>query len=242
MGRSREIAKIRNKIDNIARKGKTAVYQYYNYVSECIDNQQYYLFQDVMMTYYDIDIRYYRSVDEMKRITFPIIREKTQGSFQKQLKKLFDSKGVYPVGPHFYNQTNSHYLGDILEIEEDYSRIFYRDPELTKKLPASENGEIKIINLEATKGLSQSVHVAVPEFQIDPQSTLHIKEESQLMWEGDIYECVQSYTWSKYNQITPTYSEYWSIQPFPTYSFATFSSDSTPLYNKYSLAIDFLKS
>jgi len=240
MDRNREITKIYNKIDTIARKGKTAVYQYYNYISELIDNQQYYLFQDVMMTRYEIDIRYYKSVDEMRRLTFPKIREKTQQSFQKQLKKLFDSKNVYPIGFHFFNKTNSHYLGDIVEVEEPHATILYQDPELVKKLSASENGEIKIINLEVSKGLSSSIHDAIPKFNIDPQSVLQISTQSQVIFEGEIYECVQSYTWSLTNQITPTYSEYWSVQSFPTYSFATFSSDSVTLYNKYSMAIDYL--
>lgn len=242
MGRNREITKILNKIDTISRKGKTAVYQYYNYISELIDNQQYYLFQDVLMKYYDIDIRLYKSVEEMRRLTFPKIREKTQQSFQKQLKKLFDSKNVYPIGFHFFDKTNSHYLGDIMEVEEPHPTIFYQDPELVQKLPASENGEIKIINLEVTKGLSSSVYDAIPEFRIDPKSTLQIGSSSEVTYGNQIYECVQSYTWDTNNQITPTYSEYWTPKSFPTYSMSVISDDTVPLYNKYSIAIDLLKS
>lgn len=240
MGRSREIVKIYNKIDAISRKGKTSVYQYYNYISEIIDNKQYYLLQDVMIKYYNIDIRYYKTIDEMKRDTFPKVREKTQQQFQKKLKTLFDSKNVYPIGFHFFNKSTSNYLGDIIEVEESYQTIFYQDSELKENLPSSENGKIKVINLEVHKGLSSSIFNAIPTFNLNEKITLQIGSSSQVIWNNQIYKCIESYTWSQSNQITPTYSEYWIVESFPTYSLTTISDNSVPLYNKYSLAIDYL--
>ena len=66
----------------------------------------------------------------MKHQTFDRIREKTFSSFQSQLKQLFDSNDVYPIGFQFYSMTTNFYLGDIKEIEEKKDQIRVIDLEI----------------------------------------------------------------------------------------------------------------
>ena len=50
-----------------------------------------------------------------------------------------------------------------------------------------------------------------------------------------------SYTYSSTNRITPTFSAYWDQVSAPSYSLTSFTGSSTTLLEKYSLAIDNLK-
>ena len=62
-----------------------------------------------MFTKYKIQILRYRSVQDMKKQTFPIVRKMTNSTFQTELKKVFDSKNVYPIGYHYFNKTTNIY-------------------------------------------------------------------------------------------------------------------------------------
>lgn len=235
MSYRKEYEKIYNRINNIAKKGKDAVFEYYILINEVIDNGQYNILQDVLINKYKIDLIYFKSVQDLKHKTFSIIRQKTNSSSQIELNKLFDGKNVYPIGYHYFRKTNNQYLGDIKEIEESENWIAYKDPKLTEK-----QDEIRIINLEVVIGLSQSILESIPEFENNPNKTITFATNSLVIFTGNIYNCIQSYTYNLTNQITPTYSSYWSQKLSPTYSVTTLDDNETKLIDKYSIAIDLI--
>lgn len=148
MSYRKEYNKVYKKINSIAQKGIDGKFEYYIYINDLVDSGQYSLLEDVMSTKYKIDIRLYKSTDDMKHKTFDRIREKTFSSFQSQLKQLFDSNDVYPIGFQFYSVTTNFYLGDIKEIED---WIAYKDPKLSEK-----QDQIRVIDLEINFGNTQS--------------------------------------------------------------------------------------
>ncbi len=231
----KEYEKIYNKINNIARKGKDAIFDYYILIDELIDNGQYSILQDVLINKYKIDLINFKSVKDLKHKTFSIIRQKTNSSSQVELTKLFNSKNIYPIGFHYFRKTDNQYLGDIKELEESEDWIAYKDPKLTEK-----QDEIRIINLEVTIGLSQSILEAIPEFENNPNKSITFATNSVVIYTGNIYNCEQSYTYNISNPITPTYSSYWTQKIAPTYSVTVIDDNETKLIDKYSIAINLL--
>jgi hypothetical protein len=232
-----EYNKIYNKINNIAKKGKDAIFDYYIFIDEIIDNGQYAILQDVLVTKYNIVAKNFKSIQDLKHKTFSTIRSYTNSSNQVELKKLFDSKNVYSIGYHFFNKTNNKFLGDIKEVEESEDWIAYKDPKLTEK-----EDEIRIINLEVVTGLSQSTLESIPQFENNPNRSISFATSSQVIYFNNIYECSQTYTYNINNQITPTYSSYWTQKLAPTYSFTLIDDSTIKLFDKYSTAIDLIKS
>ena len=232
-----EYNKIYTKINNIAKKGKDGVFDYYVLIDELIDNGQYSILQDVLINKYKVDSNIFKSVQDLKHKTFSIIRSKTISNNQIELKKLYDKKNVYPIGFHYFNKTNNQFLGDIKEIEIQDAWIAYKDPKLSEK-----EDEIRVINLEVTVGLSQSILESIPTFENNPNLNINFTADAQVLYLDSIYECVQSYSYNITNQITPTYSLYWNQVLAPTYSFTVLNDNTVKLIDKYSEAIDILLS
>jgi hypothetical protein len=232
-----ELTKIYKKIDTISKKGKDGVFDYYIYIDQLIDSSQYSKLEDVMNIYYDINIGEYLSINDFKKDSYPKIREKTTSSFQKQLKALCEYRSVYQIGFHFYDSINNHYLGDIKEIEEPQNWIAYKDPKLTEI-----QDQIRIIDLEVTSGLQQSIIDSIPPFVDDRTLTIDFNIEDLVRYEENIYECTVPYTYNVSTPITPTYSNYWMQIYSPTYSLTIIDSDEIKLIDKYNQAIDIVKS
>lgn len=226
------INKIYTKIDNISRKGPDYVYEYYEYIDLVIKQGNSSVLEDVMIHKFGIDMRPYPSIDDFKKDSFPKIRFQSVARFQKKLKSLLDQNNLYCVGFHYYESNNDTYVGDIREIEDSTIFKAYEDRELRE--------EIKIVNLEVIKGLSSSISDATPPFDLSPSHTLNFKTQSVVGFNNNYYTCIQSYTWSSTNQITPTYSAFWATYSFGTYSKTTIGEDSIDLLDKYQLAIDIL--
>jgi hypothetical protein len=172
MSYRKDYNKIVNKINSIALKGKSGIYDYYSYIDELIENSQYSIFEDVLLSKYKINVKIYKTVQDIKKQTFNLIREGTKSSFQVKLKKLFDTNNIYQMGFKFYDSTNNNYLGDIKEVEEKRNWIVYRDPELAEK-----EDQISVINLEIVKGITQSFIVddTIPLYDKYKQSIVIIK-------------------------------------------------------------------
>jgi hypothetical protein len=237
MSYRREINKIYKKLNSIAQKGQDGSFEFYVYIDDLVDGGQYQLLEDTMMTKYGVDIRLFKSTYDMKHKTYEIIRKKTVSVFQQQLKDLFNFRNVYQVGFHFYDSTNNHYLGDIREIEEKADWIAYKDPKLAEK-----QDQIRVINLEVTTGLEQSILDGIPPFVDNRTQTIYYESESLVRYEDNIYECILGYTYSNVNPITPTYSNYWMQIYSPNYSMTLIDNDEVKLIDKYSQAIDIVKS
>jgi len=235
MSYKKDINKIYKKIDTISKKGKDGVFEFYNYIDQIINNSQYFLLEDVMKIFYDINIRKYQSIDDFKKNSYSIIREKTSSSFQKKLKDILEYKNVYQIGFNFYDSITNHYLGDIREVDNSENWIAYRDPNL-KQL----QDEIRTVSIEVISGLSQSINDSVPLF-IDDNSDVEFNINDIVRYNGLIYQCVNGYTYSSIDKITPTYSTYWNTVYAPTYSLIIIDDSSIKLIDKYSIAIDIVK-
>lgn len=231
-----EFNKVYTKLSKIAQKGTDGKFEYYEYIDELIDNGRYSLLEDVMNDKFRIDIKRYQSIQIFKHKTFDIVRQNVNSSFQVELKKLFDAQSVYNVGFHFFNKTNNHYLGDIKEIEQIEPYIFYKDPKLVEKQDQS-----RIINIEVTKGLPESIINAIPAFETSVTSSVQYNQSTQVRYLDNIYECLISYIYSSENQILPTNLNYWTQSITPTYSAILISDDQTTLFDKYTEAINLVK-
>lgn len=237
MSYKKDTEKIFRKIDSLAKLGSDAIFDYFNYVDQLLEESKYSIFEDVLYTKYQIKASSFTSYQTMKRKTFELIRQLTNSSFQEKLKKIYDNKSVYPIGYHYYDSTNNAYLGDIIEIEESQNWIAYKDTKLIEKTE-----QVKIINLEASVGNTQSINQAVPTFETNIDYTITYYNGNIVLFQESLYQCINSYTWSRNNQITPTYSNYWDTFISPTYSTQDFNDDGVELLTKYSQAIDWLKS
>ena len=237
-----EADKMYNKITTIAKKGQDGIFDYYNYIDEVINNKLYSVYEDVLVTKFNIDFLKYKSVEEMKSKTFKIIRSFTNTSFQEKLKQIFDKNGVYAIGFHFYESSTNRYLGDIIEIDISSNWIMYKDYSLTQIQSASQDGEIKIIQLEASVGSPVGLKESISPFPLDEKRKFSYNLNSIIYWKNQIYKCTIPYTWSKDNNITPDNLNYWMIIYPPSYNTLTVSDITVPLLNKYIIAINFLKS
>lgn len=228
-----EIEKIYKKVDSLAQRGVDAYLEFNEYINELIDYGQYSIFDDVMFTKYNLDVKKYKSVEDLKKNIFKDIRFQTTSKYLKNLQKLYKSKGVFNTGLHFYNSTNGKYLGDIREISQSTSNVNnFQDPRLLQRLNTP--------YLEVIVGLSSSIYDAIPEYDLNnTNGVINYVTYSQVSYNKNIYECINSYDWRYGNPITPTYSNYWTFSTFASYSVTGITSSDT-LLDKYSIALDIL--
>jgi hypothetical protein len=224
--------KIYTKIDNISRKGPDYIYEYYEYIDLVIKQGNSSALEDVMISKFGIDMRVYPSIEDFRKDSFPKVRFQSINRFQKKLKSLLDQNNIYCIGFHYFDSNNNVYIGDIKEVDDQTIFKAYEDKEL--------RDEIKTINLEVTKGMSSSIMEATPPFNLSVNDVIRFTEDSVLSYQNNYYSCIQSYTWSSLNQITPTYSAYWATYSFGTYSYTLIGDDTIQLLYKYQLAIDWL--
>ena len=232
-----EIEKIYKKVDSLAQRGEDAYLDFREYIDDLIGYGQYSIFDDVMFTKYNLDVKKYKSVEDLKRNIFKDIRFQTTSKYLKNLQKLYKSKSVYNTGIHFYNSTNGKYLGDIRELDQSvYSENYFQDPRLNQRLGKSPYLDVII-------GLSSSIYDAIPEYNLSYISgVINYVTYSQVSYNKGVYECINSYDWRYGNPITPTYSNYWTFSTFASYSVTSITNSDTTLLDKYSIAIDILKS
>lgn len=232
-----EIEKIYKKVDSLAQRGEDAYLDFREYIDDLIGYGQYSIFDDVMFTKYNLDVKKYRSVEDLKKSIFKDIRFQTTSKYLKNLQKLYKSKSVYNTGIHFYNSTNGKYLGDIRELDQSvYSENYFQDPRLNQRLGKSPYLDVII-------GLSSSIYDAIPEYNLSYiDGVINYVTYSQVSYNKSVYECINSYDWRYGNPITPTYSNYWTFSTFTPYSVTSITSSDTTLLDKYSIAIDILKS
>ena len=236
----REIEKIYRRIDNIAKRGEDSYMEFIDLVDDIISNNQYYIFEDVVLTKYNINVsRKYNSIEQMKKNLFKEIRFQTKSRFSTRFQNLLIDKNVTTKSLHYYNSSTNKYLGDIKEFDtQTYDPYNMIDTRLAARLNLSRVG------LEITVGLSASILEAVPEFdQNYVDRDINYVTYSQVVYNGNLYECINSYTWIYGDIVTPTYSYYWTQSFVPTYSVISLSASSTDdLIEFYSRAIDIMKS
>jgi hypothetical protein len=230
-----ELDKIYKKIDSLSQGGDDAIMDFRDYIDQLVQYGQYGVLIDVMDLKYSIDIRGYKSVEDMKKDVFKKIKFQTKSKSLKNLDSVYKSKGIFSNGFHFYDSTTKQYLGDIQEVDKtNIPLTAYQDPKLISKLYGGPN-------LKITVGLSSSINSAIPPF--DKNYTLNISYVyySQVRYEGKVYECVNPYNWDYKNPITPTYSNYWAELTFPPYNVITLTDKNTNVFDKYREAVDILR-
>lgn len=232
MSRKRDFRKVYTKIDEIAKEGRDYIHEYMKLIDELVDDGLFFTLSDVMQTKYGLKIEDFDNLDQFKKSSFKKIRMKTNFTTPTELSKLFRFRSVYQIGNKFYDNYNNHYLGDITEVEVPYTELWYRNPDLRNN----------VINLEVVSGLPQSLLDAIPPFVDSPSTKITFSIEDVVRYEGNIWECVQSYTYAGQNRITPTYSNYWMQIFSPTYSHTIIDDTSLDLVGKYNKAIDIVKS
>lgn len=123
-----DIIKILAKVDKIAKIGSEGYLEYSSFVDNLIDGGKYYQFERALLQGYDIDVNSYKNIDDMKKQTFPKIRVNTNSLLQDYIKKLYDTNGVYQVGPNIYDSTDNILLGIFKEIPPPLTQA-YTDPD-----------------------------------------------------------------------------------------------------------------
>jgi len=132
----KDIDKIYQKIDKIAKLGKDSFQEYYDYIDEVITKQQYGVFTQVLLIKYNFDCLKLLSIDEVKQKSWPVILFQTNTKFQDDKYTLLKSNGVYQLGLAYYMGTNS-LIGTISEVDSySYSidNLSYTDNKLQQTI------------------------------------------------------------------------------------------------------------
>jgi hypothetical protein len=239
MNYKREIDRIYKKIDTLAQMGDDSIMEFRNYIDEISNSGNYYILIDVLETKYKIDTEKFRTVEDLKKESFKTIKFNTKSKTLINLSKLFQSKNVYNQGYHFYDQTTNRYLGDIYEIEAvgDPSNLSIFNKKLKEKISTTELYYIQVVI-----GDISSYKESIPPYDQSILGNITYTENTEIFYNNLFYRCVEEYDWSFGSPITPTYSQYWNLISIPTYSVSKISDGTKTLLEKYSLALDILKS
>jgi len=231
-----EIDKIYKKIDSLVSKGDEYYIDYVKYIDSLVDSGQYSILSDVFYFKFGLDISIYKSVQDFKKLGFEKIKIQTTTNYQKNFQKLLDQKNVYTVGTHFFDKTTNRYLGDIVEYDTTkVSPNISMDTDLYLRMNESKN-----FFLLAKISDPQALIEAIPPFISDLSYNVKYSSGVIIRYDAKYYECLNDYTWSNTNRITPTYSTFWSeINPIGVTN-SVFSNSKDILLDKYSKAIDFI--
>lgn len=215
----KQIEKLYNRIYKIVSSGPSYLQNYYDLIDECIDNGQSELLQDTMYNKFKIDTTIFSDIDSLKKNTFKKIAFQTQNKTNVSLKDLYNSKGVYTVGTHFFDLMTSQYLGDI------------------KSSQSSNNVDA----LEVYTFYPPFMRSSIPPFNTSPRIVLEYKVDQIYYYNDRLYKCSKGYIWNKENQITPTYSNYWAEIVSGSQSLHIIDSPNLNLTERYSRSIDLLR-
>lgn len=117
----KRLNKIHKKLIKLSNKGKNNRDEFYKYINELIDNDNYTYFEEVMYIYYDFDI-YNKTISDYKEDAWASICLNTESSISVKLYKLYNQKSVYRQGLDFYDNDNN-IIGTIEEkdrLSDDY--------------------------------------------------------------------------------------------------------------------------
>jgi hypothetical protein len=101
----KKIQKIFNQIDKLASKGKEQVYEYNKLIDDLVYKGDYSYFELTLFYGYQIDIRQYSNLSDVKSKTWTEILFQTNTPVSKKIKKVLDTKGVYQMGFDIYSDS-----------------------------------------------------------------------------------------------------------------------------------------
>ena len=137
----KKIKKIYNELNSIAKVGRNNYLEYFNYVDELVNKSQYSLLNTCLLLNYGIDYTQYKSIYDLKNLTWDIICFQTLTPLDEKLKVLYDQYDVYQVGKDIYSNDLSYFEIKIsLPLSYTYSYTEY-----TSQVNVYENnGEINL--------------------------------------------------------------------------------------------------
>ena len=93
----RKLAKIFNRVDKIATKGKDNFIEYYKYIDELVAKSDYAAFEQSLYYFYQIDISNYQYLGDVKKKTWDEILFQTKSDFLKKLSKIYKERNVHQI-------------------------------------------------------------------------------------------------------------------------------------------------
>lgn len=137
---NKRLEKIYKNLEKLAIKGNSNLFVYQNFIDELIDKGQYSLFKYCLKYYYNIDLRLFIDIQDIKRNTWSLILFHQNTSVQKKIKILLDSEDLYQIGQQIYRSSDNTILGEIHEIDSfdfynkyQYINTMYLDPEFATR-------------------------------------------------------------------------------------------------------------
>jgi hypothetical protein len=215
----KDIEKLYQRIIKVVSRGPSFVQSYYDLIDEVIFYGQSELLQDVMILKFKIDTKTFNNVDSLKKSSFKTVSGFTISKSVSDLESLFKLKGVYALGTQFFDSLSTQYLGDVKQF--DTSTISQ--------------------GLNVYTFYTEYLQSAISQFISNPLTTLIYNKDSIVYYGNKLYQCGDTYTWNKENQITPTFSNYWFEVYSGTMSLTTIQEQTKTLGERYSDSIDILR-
>lgn len=138
----KDLERIYKRINNIASEGKSNYIEYYRYIDELIDNNEYQNLTLCLEYYYKIDIKKHIDIDSVKKNTYKYILIETNSDFSKRLKKLYSDYKVHQIGFEIVSDD----IGSLeLELSEPLTDI-YGTNSYTQSIDVNftQNGQVEI--------------------------------------------------------------------------------------------------
>ena len=111
----KQLAKIYNRIMQIVTSCVDNYIEYYNYIDDLLDNNQYPALKDVFSICFKTNITKYNSIKLLKRETYKIAKTFTNTYFQINLKGFYDANNVYQMGYNIYDTISGNPIGQLVE-------------------------------------------------------------------------------------------------------------------------------
>lgn len=123
----KEVDKLLIKIDKISKLGQDGYIGYCKLIDDTISGVGYEVLDRSLIKRYKIDINKYKTIEDIKKKTFPIIRFHTNSSLQEDIKRLYDINSVYQIGQNIYSVTNNTWIGKFSELTQNTNTYYLSD-------------------------------------------------------------------------------------------------------------------
>lgn len=165
---AKKLTKIYKRIDKVASKGKDNKQEYFNLIDELLNRGDYVSFVETLLTFYEIDVSNYQTINRYKEESWKSICEKTESNFLKKLSSLYKSKGIYQISFNIYRESDNKLLGKIVEEDLLGEEANYY---LKNKQYARLIGERKTY-LRVSKENSEAILIDTDDLQVTEENNL----------------------------------------------------------------------
>lgn len=133
----KKVDKLYLRLDKLATKGKEFILDYYKLVDELVDKGEYYVLEQTLYFYYNINPSAFNNTEDLKKKTWDQIMFQTNSSLSKKIKKVYDDNLIYQIGYNIYSESN-----DRLEISiSDALTSTYSISSSTQSIVATRTGD-----------------------------------------------------------------------------------------------------